>query len=244
MAITRYQLTSFYNLRDGGALSTPGGHLRTLRLLRSDNATTIDSEETGFFEDLPLVKVIDLRDQQEIQMQPSAFKTGGFTVVESPIFVSSAPAVAASVPTVAELYQTMLRGSAHLLAAAVDEVAEGVEKGTVLVHCTAGKDRTGVVVAMIQDMLGVPRQQIAQSYALSQANLDGPWVEKIMAAYAPLWGDRAAHFKPLLVGSPEEAILGAFSYVDNNFGTTKSYLSEGGLSEDALGALKAALVKK
>ena len=59
-----------------------------------------------------------------------------------------------------------MRGGPQIVRA-VDTVAEYIADGPVLVHCVAGKDRTGLVVALIQAALGVPRDSIIAEYALS-----------------------------------------------------------------------------
>ena len=52
---------------------------------------------------------------------------------------------------------------------AVEIIAEHVGDGPVLVHCTAGKDRTGIVVALVQAAIGVPLDSIVEDYARSDA---------------------------------------------------------------------------
>ena len=65
------------------------------------------------------------------------------------------------------LYEDMVvRGGAQLVRA-VDTVAEYIADGPVLVHCVAGKDRTGLVVALVQAAIGVTRESIIAEYALS-----------------------------------------------------------------------------
>ena len=55
------------------------------------------------------------------------------------------------------LYEDMVVRGGPQLVRAVDTVAEYIADGPVLVHCVAGKDRTGLVVALVQAALGVPR---------------------------------------------------------------------------------------
>ena len=83
MTIIKYDLSGFYNLRDGGGLAAADGRMRTLRLLRSDQPAALDRQDADFLRDLPLSSVIDLRTEVEVMMEPSLFKKGGFSVLFS-----------------------------------------------------------------------------------------------------------------------------------------------------------------
>ena len=86
-----------------------------------------------------------------------------------------------------ELYEDMVERGGPQLVRAVDTVAEHIVDGPVLVHCVAGKDRTGLVVALIQAAIGVTPESIVAEYALSDA---------------PTQRRRAAMISAPLVGRP------------------------------------------
>ena len=76
---------------------------------------------------------------------------------------------------------------------AVELIAAHVADGPVLVHCMAGKDRTGIVVALVQAAIGVPLESIVEDYARS----DGPTRQRRAAMIAnPLPGDPAVASAP------------------------------------------------
>ena len=50
-----------------------------------------------------------------------------------------------------------------------------------LVHCTAGKDRTGVAIALLLDAVGAERDAVVADYAASEANLSGAWADRMFA---------------------------------------------------------------
>ena len=89
MTIIKYDLSGFYNLRDGGGLWAADGRLRTLRLLRSDQPGAMDSQDADFLRDLPVSSVIDLRTEIEITFEPSLFKKNGFKVQRHSIMAGS-----------------------------------------------------------------------------------------------------------------------------------------------------------
>ena len=68
MAIIKYDLTGFYNFRDGGGLPARAGRLRTQRLLRSDQPSSLDSQDVDYLWDLPLAMVVDLRGEMEVEL--------------------------------------------------------------------------------------------------------------------------------------------------------------------------------
>ena len=68
---------------------------------------------------------------------------------------------------IARLYDEMVEQRRANLVRAVEIVASNVADGPVLVHCMAGKDRTGIVIALVQAAIGVPLDSIVDEYALS-----------------------------------------------------------------------------
>lgn len=243
MTIVRYELTGFYNFRDGGGLAARDGRLRTMRLLRSDQPESLDGQDIDFLRDLPLAKVVDLRTEMEVKTSPSAFKEAGFALERHPIVAGSAASMVEGDMTVAKMYQEMLHKGGKAFARAVAAAAAGLGNGSVIVHCTAGKDRTGITIALIQELLGASREDIIDSYALTGANLAGPWVDEKMAAIAKFLGEKEAErLEPLLAQSPPEAMSQALSYVDQNFGGALGYLQSHGLDEGVVGSLRDALI--
>src|SRR5699024_262754 len=69
------------------------------------------------------------------------------------------------------VYRNTLTAHAPELGLAIRVIAEAT--GPVVIHCTAGKDRTGLVVALVLSALGVDQDVIVADYAATQANLDG-----------------------------------------------------------------------
>ncbi|WP_182142767.1 tyrosine-protein phosphatase [Schaalia sp. JY-X169] len=117
----------------------------------------------------------------EIESQPRYFKDAGFNVVKIPILSGSIKSMMANVPTVSDLYQSMIASSPTELAQSIAAIATATQSGAALVHCTAGKDRTGVVIALTQALLGVSDDDIVANYVQTQANLQGAWLAKMEA---------------------------------------------------------------
>lgn len=244
MTIVRYNLSGFSNLRDGGGMTVPGGYIRTMRLLRSDNPTELDAQDVSFLRDAELNAVIDLRTEFEVLSEPSQFKHHGFAIKHYSIMAGSPASMLEGSPTVEQMYMHMVKDGGRSLAKAVSGAAAGLLGGSVVVHCTAGKDRTGIVIALIQDLLGVDRAEIISSYALSQENLRGPWVEKTQNLVKKFLGEKeAAKMAPLMADSPPQAMTAVFDHLDQNFGGSLGYLTQHKMDPAVVEQLREALVR-
>lgn len=102
--------------------------------------------------------------------------------------------------------------------------------GAVLFHCTAGKDRTGMVSAILLELAGVPRADIVHNYAIS-AHYYAPVAEESMkrAGYAELL--KANPNIAALAGTPPEAIGAFLDKLDAKYGGANAYLRTVGLND-------------
>lgn len=170
-----------YNLRDyGGCAVVGGGSLKRGLLLRSGQLDEVLPEDHGLLLRLGVAAVVDLRSSSEIEDPPSA-AYAGFSgpihladredgviphAIEGIVRLASAGEVAARMvalyrrlPASGRFRQSM----AHYLGA-LDQA-----KGATLVHCFAGKDRTGLAVALVQLALGVHPDDVMAEYLLTNA---------------------------------------------------------------------------
>jgi protein tyrosine/serine phosphatase len=114
-------------------------------------------------------------------------------------------------------------------AAAIAAVADAREGG-VLIHCAAGKDRTGLISALLLRLAGVPEAEIAEDYAESEVNLaelTSKWI-----AEAPDGAERERRRQ--LSTTPREAMLGVLEALDERYGGVRGYLLAAGASPDVL----------
>jgi protein-tyrosine phosphatase len=151
------------NLRDVAGLATADG--RTVRagmLLRSALPAADDVVPADLA--WPPSVVIDLRSPFELRNgHPLAHLQA--RVVNLPLLEALKPGVHNS-DSLAALYHLVLEDAAHLLVDVVREIADA--DGPVLVHCAAGKDRTGVSVALVLRLLGVPHDDVVGDYLLTE----------------------------------------------------------------------------
>lgn len=116
------------------------------------------------------------------------------------------------------------------------------EPSAVLVHCTAGKDRTGVAVALMLDAVGATREAVVADYTASERYLAGAWAERMLAAIQSTGTPLTPRLRELVTATPAAAIERALAWVEDRHGSSSDYLRSGGLTDAELGALRARLI--
>jgi protein-tyrosine phosphatase len=130
------------------------------------------------------------------------------------------------VSAVREGYLAMLERNSRNVAAAISVVARA-EEGGVLVHCAGGKDRTGLISALLLRLAGVPVADIAEDYGLSADNLRPSWSEWV----ADAGDDSERELRRRLSASPAEAMEQVLERLEHDHGSVRSYLLDAGVSE-------------
>lgn len=234
----RIALAGTLNLRDlGGYPTSGGGIVRWRTLLRSDALNRLDEAGRTELAALRLRTVIDLRTDEEARDAPSALDPAAVQIVRLPLF--TAAAIAALPPDLTAVYRYMIDERGPAIAAAVGRLGrEGALPA--LVHCSAGKDRTGLIAAFVLSALGVPDDVIATDYSLSASYLD-PGAAAVITRIQAIGGS-ASRLSLSVLGSPPELILGALARARQQAGTIPGYLQRHGLTDAALRGLRAAAV--
>lgn len=239
------------NLRDLGGLPVDGGAVAAGRLYRSDALSELDDDGRAAFASLGISRVVDLRDALELERQPTVLGPSGPPIVHVPVYRAADPvailrAAGGAGADLDGLYTSMLDASGANLAEAVTAVAEA-PVGAVLVHCTAGKDRTGVVIALLLDLLGVPADRIVDDYAATEHNLSGAWAERMLLRAGELAAAHGVALSPglrqILVASPPEAMRGVLRRL-RELGGAERYLVDSGLAPDVPARLRQRFVDR
>ena len=212
------------NLRDaGGRRTRRGATLARGLLYRGAEQCACDAAvHARLVETLGIRRVIDLRMDSEIREAGAPPGNPGCERVHLPLFRAVLPTwgnpLERTPPATARRYYEMLLEGRRTLARIVGMLAEPQPKAT-LIHCVAGRDRTGIVVACLLDLLDVPETAIAEDYALSAVMDDAE-------------GRNA---------DPAN-ILGLFDLVRAEHGSTREMLLEAGLPPASLDDLQRAFV--
>ena len=162
------------NFRDlGGYRGMHGRSTPWRTLFRSDGLDSLTAADCAILEDhIGLGVVIDLRTEDEVNAVGSAQGTLRSAEYHHLPIMDQTKHMLISVHagrTMAELYVEMAANSGTYVAQTVRVIAQS--RGPAVFHCAAGKDRTGLIAAVVLDLLGVSDQDITADYALSAAIL-------------------------------------------------------------------------
>ena len=155
----------FANFRD---VATASALLREGVVWRAD--APMNSDPPAGLTAWPPSVVLDLRDPNELS---GGHPLQHLTRVESiPVLADASPAQMQGMADLADLYRLMLQGNgAKGIVRVIEAVAAA--NGPVLVHCAAGKDRTGVSVALMLTLVGIERVAVICDYVATAANMPG-----------------------------------------------------------------------
>jgi protein-tyrosine phosphatase len=200
------------NVRDlGGLLLEGGGETRYGVVVRADSIGTLTDTGWAALVDYGIVGAIDLRGDHELDGADPRVP-----VTRIPIAPLSGPAW--EWPSMLEAYLAMLEEWRPQFAQAVDAIA-AVEPPVVL-HCQGGRDRTGLVVALILEAVGVNRAAIAADHALSDesfAPFNSSWLDE-----APDEDERARRRR--ITQRAGETMADVLAEVERRYGGPAGYL--------------------
>jgi protein-tyrosine phosphatase len=235
------------NIRDlGGLPVTGGGRTRFHRLLRSGTLQDLTTEDVT-----RLVKVMGIRTVVDLRLNDEAEREGSALLVVPAVRYLSLPlssdgnispdmvADAAEMDIVAH-YLALLDGSAKNIVTAVRVFADEMSLPAVF-HCAAGKDRTGVLAAVVLDAVGVSSEAIIADYALTAQRM-----RQISARLLRLqtYRDMQALTRGIKgAATADRASMAEFLHgLYRRYGGGAGYLAAHGLDGSELAALRAALV--
>ncbi|GAA5051033.1 hypothetical protein HNP84_006540 [Thermocatellispora tengchongensis] len=203
------------NVRDLGGLPTLwGGRTRTGALVRSARP---GPPATPALLGYGVRLVVDLRLAAECAADPSPL-AGHPCYRNLSVLRDEDRVLEAMGDTLPAIYRAVLDRGADRLARVVTAIARA-EPGAVLLHCHAGRDRTGLAVALALALAGVPDAHIARDYARSGESLPAP--------AEGLWAQVT-----------EDTMLRTLAYLRDEYGGPESYL---GLDRDVVRLLRARL---
>ena len=179
--------------------------------------------------------VIDLRTDSELLKAPNpCADNAGPAYFHLPVIDDSMMVKLGEASGMFERYLMMLDHRPESFRAIFDSVAEA--EGGVVFHCFAGKDRTGLVAAMLLSVAGVPDDEIANDFAETDAQLAARYKEWIEAT-AP---ERRSEMREEL-RCPPERILGVLHHLKARWGGVHGYMEAAGVSQANIDRLNAKL---
>lgn len=238
------------NFRDfGGYHTRDGRYVPQRKLFRSDMLAGLTPEDFGQVAGLGIRLVCDLRGALEREREPTPWPAGQSPEVlhmdvnadlrsgESCILdmLRESTTQAAAEAAMLQTYREIAHALQPHLAALFKRLAEG-DGAPLIIHCTAGKDRTGVLAAVIQMALGAPREHVLADYLLTARYRDPARLELTIADLLLV----------LLGREPSRAVVSALAAVRESYletalevielenGSLEGYLAAGGVDAATL----------
>ena len=235
------------NVRDLGGLPTEDGRrTRAGAVVRSDNVRGLTDAGWHALAVHGVTRIVDLRWPEELaEDQP---RDVDIDVVHVSVlgetydreYVAELDAHLASVDDVAEHYAwsyvDFLERYRERFGRAFAAIADA--EGTVVVHCMGGKDRTGLISALLLRLAGVGVETIGEDYALSADNL-APLSEQWLADAA---NEAEREKRRRLAHTPAEAMVSVVDEIERRYGDVASYLRAAGLTDAQIDRLRERLV--
>jgi len=244
------------NFRDAGGCQAAGGRrMRLGRLFRSDVLNNLSASDLASVSCLGIRQVIDLRSQPEQQHDPDRLPAGisyhflPISLVWQDPFVVQKKLLSGDVRP-GEFASDLLRGYSETPAAYAGIFAQILrlllqpDGLPALIHCTGGKDRTGMAVALIQSALGVPRQVIFDGYLSSNLRRELViWRWTSLVWLASRLRTPPSRFRPLLE-TRRPYLQAFFESIERQYGSLEAYLQQGlGFQPPELEILKEKLLE-
>ena len=251
------ELEGAVNVRDVGGLPTvDGGETVYRRVLRSENLQELTAEDiVRLVDEIGVTTIVDLRSTRELMTEGPAplDSVDGVQHAHHPVlkeFLDASDTVAAALLLTAQQedrdrypadtmcghYLGYLENRPGEVAAALRSIATA--PGAAIVHCAAGKDRTGVIVALALTAAGVEPDAIVADYAATNDRL-----EEIIGrlSRSKMYGGGVSKI-PIKAHAPRAETMKAFlEQLDARYGGVEAWAATQGFTAGELGQLRAKL---
>lgn len=229
MVLKRLPLKGMHNLRDlGGYPAGNGKATKWKQFFRADGLFGLEQSDIDFILDYCMIKtVIDLRGVSELKWHPNSFaKIDGVRLENVPLVEFDN--YFAEWVTLERGYISVAKLSKNMIKRVFDVIADSLP-APVLYHCTAGKDRTGILSCLILGACGVDNFDIAGDYEVSSTYIRRDLVKVVDPGEEPNMD---------YIVSPSEAIYSFIDYITKEHGSIEGFLRDCGVESKTLNKLK------
>jgi len=228
------QVESMTNIRDLGGYETQSGYYtKSHKFIRSTNPSKLTDEEKEYLYNYGIRLQIDLRSDFEIEQQPSSLI--GYKDIEyiridlmKTKNLNVLPKEIANYKDLAGFYIYMLEANKEQFKE-LFEVFYDHPYDAIMFNCSAGKDRTGVVAALLLDLAGCHEYDIVKDYSESYEN--NMAMIKQLEEMMPSEDEK-------FLGSDPRVMMKFIAYLRENYGSTKGYLLNIGFSDEEIEEIK------
>jgi protein-tyrosine phosphatase len=244
MLARRIPLAGTNNVRDiGGYVTKDGRVVAHHRVLRGDVLNLVDDQGRELLAQIGLRTSIDLRESDERLAAPDRLNAD-VELISIPLLTHKLTSSDDTIEhqkltTLDETYQFIVTTRGRAIADVLSELARP-ETLPALVHCTAGKDRTGIVIALLLSILDVPDEIIAHDYHATGVFM-AEFHEAILRHASETGQDPFAY--AAMQGCEPYLILDVLAAVRSSHGDVESYLIAHGLTFENIERLRATLLE-
>lgn len=227
-----------FNSRDVGGLHAADGVVRAGMLIRSDAPLALGDAGRDVLRGLRIATAVDLREPSERELDPADLDGLARATVSNPILgpdFELRPEI-----TLEEVYLQIIEQRGDALAGAVRALARPGALPA-LVFCSAGKDRTGIVTALVLGTLGVSDEEVVADYARTEQNMNGEFRARIRArAEAAGITEQELAVK---LGAPPALMWTTLGRIRSWHGGAAGYLRSHGMTDGELDELRGLLIE-
>jgi protein-tyrosine phosphatase len=236
------QLDGAANVRDLGGYSTGrGGVVRLGQLYRGDSPHRLSAADLDQLSRVGIRTRIDLRRHDEVERFGSGPLSGLAGVTMHAPLRATLVREGNAQRSLEELYRAYLLESGYELASCVRLLADPCHRPA-LFHCYAGKDRTGVLAALLLSVLGVPNELIVADYVATARAREHFWAlaeDELRQSVAP--GESFSADSPALSANPQ-TMEGLLAWIEVEYGSAEAYLVGVGVAPSIVDRLRDELV--
>ncbi|MCD7744960.1 MAG: tyrosine-protein phosphatase [Lachnospiraceae bacterium] len=212
------QLDGAKNVRDLGGYPTKSGMTANGAFLRADGLQNLSDNDLEKLAEYGVCRVIDLRSEREKEYMPDRvgnmayFHVGMLDQMNSKGFKGQGP------ESMYALYQSLLDYSAEQIGTVMHLLAE-VKEGAALFHCTAGKDRTGIITMLLLELAGVPKESIIADYSVTET-----YMKDVFARQKEQAAANGIEIKDYMLQSKPEDMDRTIEYFHQKYSDAETYL--------------------
>jgi protein tyrosine/serine phosphatase len=231
--------TGYVNFRDLGGHVMPHGVVRRGRVFRSDSLAYVDEADVArLVGEHGITMVVDLRREHEVETTPlDALAAAGVRVVHVPLIDPAVPPLQTRDivdGTLADRYRSILASSGDQFVSVVRMIADA-DNHPMVFQCAAGKDRTGLVAAIVLGLLDVADAEITADYAATAAVID------ILIARFTARAPGMEPPGPRIMSAEADTMQAALDWMRDTHGSVPGYVRDHGLTDAELASLRRAL---
>lgn len=231
----RYSTENIINCRDLGGYPCKNGVTAYSRAIRCGIPQHPTEKDLEILKKIGIKTVIDLRGNTESEERPSYFRDYPDYNYHHITLLETNPALARKNVDIVELYKLCLNDYKDNFAAVL-RIISGLNE-PFLFHCFLGKDRTGLLAALLLSAAGVSKEDIIADYQVTYTYIIDFYRRESASGSGLIWESDENNLRSL-----PEFMDGILTYIDSEFGSAEGYFRYIGLSENEISRISSILL--